>query len=232
MATFVVVHGGWDGGWAWTTVAQKLRALGHEVFTPKLTGFGERAHLARPKIDLDVHILDVTNVLHYEDLHGVVLVGNSSGGMVITGVAEKVPERIEHLIYLDAFVPQDGESIFDMVGAEARAALLQAAEEHGEGWRVPPSDPDDPLKTDVMVKIGEQPLELDNPDAARLQRTYVLFTGKPADDWLTPVFSRIAARLRADENWNCFERPFVHYPVLDQPDGVERVTELLQELVE
>ena len=116
--------------------------------------------------------------------------------------------------------------------SEAKAALEQVTEEYGEGWRIPSENPDNPRKTDVLVKVGEQRLELGNPDIARLQRTYVLFTDKPADHWLTPVFSNIAARLRADKDWRCFERPFVHYPVLDQPDGVERDTELLQELVE
>ena len=230
MATFVLVHGGWDGGWAWTPVARKLRAAGHEAFTPTLTGSGERVHLASPEIDLDTHILDVVNVLHYEDLHEVVLVGSSSGGMVITGVAEKTPERIDRLIYLDAFVPREGESICDMLGPKGKAAFEQTAEEHGDGWRVPFGDPDADRKTDVMLKMAQHPLALSNPDAARLQRTYVLFTGKSAENKLAPVFESIAARLREDKGWNYLERPFVHYPVLDQPDGVEKVTDLLLEL--
>ena len=87
MSTYVLVHGGWDGGWAWTGVARELRAAGHEAFTPTLTGSGERAHLASPEIDLDTHVLDIVNVLRYEDLQDVILVGSSGGGMVITGVA-------------------------------------------------------------------------------------------------------------------------------------------------
>ena len=98
MATYVLVHGGWDGGWAWRDVARELQAAGHEAFTPTLTGSGERVHLASPEVDLDTHVLDVANVLIYEDLHDVILVGSSSGGMVTTGVAERVPERISHLI--------------------------------------------------------------------------------------------------------------------------------------
>ena len=230
MATYMLVHGGWDGGWAWTPVARKLRAAGHEVFTPTLTGSGERVHLASPEIDLDTHILDVVNVLHYEDLHEVVLVGSSSGGMVITGVAEKASERIDHLIYLDAFVPRDGESICDMLGPKGKAAFEQTAEEHGDGWRVPFGDPDADRKTDVMLKMAKQPLAVNNPDATRIKRTYVLHTGKPADSWLTTVFGRIAARIRNDEGWHYHERPSVHYPCLDQEDGVQVVTELLIEL--
>jgi pimeloyl-ACP methyl ester carboxylesterase len=231
MATYVLLHGGWDGGWAWTPVARRLRAAGHEAFTPTLTGSGERVHLANPERDLTTQVQDVVNVLLYEDLHEVVLVGSSSGGMVITGVAEQVPERLSQLIYLDAFVPQDGESIFDMIGPEGGAALAQVAEQNGDGWRIPYHDPTDAQKTDVMLKVGLQPLALGNPDAARLPRTYVLFTNKPDDDWLAPVFAGIAARLREDEAWVCLERPWVHYPVLDQPDGVEKITHLLIEVV-
>ena len=230
MATYVLVHGGRGGGWAWTPVASRLRAAGHQAFTPTLTGSGEREHLASRETDLDTHILDVTNVLCYEDLREVVLVGSSSGGIVITGVAERAPERIDKLIYLDAFVPRDGESICDMLGPKGKAGLEQAAKEYGDGWRVPFSDPDAEGKTDVMLKVAQQPLALGNLDAVQLQRTYVLFTGKPAENWLTPVFSSIASRLRENKGWNYLERPFVHYPVLDQPDGVEKVTDLLLKL--
>jgi pimeloyl-ACP methyl ester carboxylesterase len=230
MATYMLVHGGWDGGWAWTPVAKKLRSTGHEVFTPTLTGSGERAHLASPEIDLDTHILDVVNVLHYEDLHEVVLVGSSGGGMVITGVAEKAPERIDRLIYLDAFAPRDGESIWDMLGPELQASFEQVAEERGDGWRVP-TDPDADRRTDVMLKMVKQPLALTNPDAARLQRTYVLFTDRPPENPLASVFGRIAARLREDKGWSYLERPFKHYPALDPDGGVDKVTELLLELI-
>jgi pimeloyl-ACP methyl ester carboxylesterase len=101
---FVLVHPAWFGGWCWKKVAPLLRARGYDVYTPTLTGLGDRAHLARPKIGLNIHIEDVANLLKYEDLSGVVLVGNSSGGMVITGVADRVPELIAHIVYLDAFV--------------------------------------------------------------------------------------------------------------------------------
>ena len=117
MATFVLVHGGWAGGWQWREVAGLLRAAGHEVFTPTLTGLGERVHLANPDIGLDTHIQDILMVLEYEELRDVILVGYSYSGMVITGVAELAPERISQLIYLDAFVPQDGQSMLDNAGA-------------------------------------------------------------------------------------------------------------------
>jgi pimeloyl-ACP methyl ester carboxylesterase len=156
-------------------------------------------------------------------------VGSSSGGMVITGVAERVPERIGHLMYMDAFVPQDGQSIADLLGPEVIGGMEQAAQAHGEGWRIPFGDPGADRRTDVMLKVAKQPLSVSNPDAARLRRTYVLHTGKSAEDWLKPVFERIAERVRQKEGWSYHERPYVHYPVLDQPGGSHFVAQLLME---
>jgi pimeloyl-ACP methyl ester carboxylesterase len=113
MVTFVPVHGARHGGWCWKKVTPLLRATGHEVYTPTLTGLGERAHLLGPSVNLSTHIEDVVNLLFYTDLSDVVLVGHSYGGMVITGVAERVPERLRRLVYLDALVPDDGQSFYD-----------------------------------------------------------------------------------------------------------------------
>src|SRR5437660_801825 len=110
MATFVLVHGAWHGGWCWRKLMPLLRSAGHAVWTPTLTGLGERAHLGNPDVGLSTHVQDVVNVLEYEDLSNVVLVGHSYGGMVITGVAHQMPGRLAHLVYLDAFVPKDGQS--------------------------------------------------------------------------------------------------------------------------
>jgi len=116
MANIVMVAGGWHGGWALTAIARKLRARGHEVFTPTLTGLGERSHLAGIAINLDTHIEDVANVVRYERLRNVVLCGHSYAGMVITGVADRLPEQIASLVYVDAFVPKDGESWWALAG--------------------------------------------------------------------------------------------------------------------
>src|SRR3989442_14761608 len=110
MTTFVLVHGASTGGWYWAPVRQLLRAAGHEVYTPTLTGLGERSHLLSRGIGLDTHVQDVVNVLAYEDLRNVVLAGHSYSGMVITGVADRAPDRIAHLVYVDAVVPHHGES--------------------------------------------------------------------------------------------------------------------------
>src|SRR5438132_4781326 len=121
MATFVVVPGASAGAWSWNRlVIPMLRRKGHDVYAVTLTGLGERIHLASPEVDLETHIQDVVNVLFYEDLRDVVLVGHSYGGMVITGVADRAPERLRQLVYLDAAVPSDGQAIADLSGPERR----------------------------------------------------------------------------------------------------------------
>ena len=121
MATFLVSHGAWSAGWAWKKMHPLMSARGHRLITPTLTGLGERSHLARPDIDLETHIADILGVLKYEDLTGVNLIGHSYSGMVATGVADRARERIKQLIYVDAFVPRDGESAFDVLPESVRA---------------------------------------------------------------------------------------------------------------
>jgi pimeloyl-ACP methyl ester carboxylesterase len=133
VSSFVVVHGGFGGGWEWRLVEERLRTRGHDVTRPTLTGLGERSHLA-VDVDLGTHVEDVVQHLLFEGLDDVVLVGQSYGGMVVTGVADRVPERIGALVYVDAFVPRDGESLFDLVPAEM-AAFFRGSAVDG---RVPP----------------------------------------------------------------------------------------------
>jgi pimeloyl-ACP methyl ester carboxylesterase len=116
MATYVLVHGGAHGGWCYQRVARLLRSAGHEVYTPTLTGVGERSHLPGPGIDLDFHVSDILQVLHYEDLSDVILVGDSYGGMVVTGVADRATDRLGALVYLDAAHPKNGQSLVDFAG--------------------------------------------------------------------------------------------------------------------
>ena len=142
MTTFLVAHGAWSAGWAWKKMRPLLRAAGHELFTPTYTGLGERAHLASPAIDLDTHIRDILGVLEMEDLRDVVLIGHSYGGMVATGVADRARERIAQLVYLDAFVPQDGQSAVRPAGArDAETGCGGWRANAGEGWRHP-AEPD------------------------------------------------------------------------------------------
>src|SRR5437763_2040258 len=127
MATFLLAHGAWSSAWAWKKMRPLMRAAGHELWTPSYTGLGERAHLANASVDLDTHIRDLLGVLEMEDLREVALLGHSYGGMVATGVADRARERIAQLIYLDAFVPGDGESLFDLQTEENRTRMQAAA---------------------------------------------------------------------------------------------------------
>src|SRR5262249_39838096 len=138
MRTFLVVHGAWGGGWSWKTVRGLLRAAGQEIFTPTLTGLGERSHLANPDIDLNAHIQDIVGVLESEDLRQAILIARSCGGLVIAGVADRAAPRLAQLVYVDAFVPSDGNSVFDLAPPEIRGSWQEQARTLGEGWRIPP----------------------------------------------------------------------------------------------
>lgn len=137
MTTYVLVHGAWGGGWKYARVAERLRKRGHTVFSPTLTGAGERSHLLSGTINLTTHVTDILNVIGYEDLSGIVLAGHSYGGMVITAVADKIPEKIAALVYVDAFVPEDGQSLFD-VNIPANTQMFLARAGANGGLLIPP----------------------------------------------------------------------------------------------
>src|SRR5216683_3966176 len=124
MAVFVLVHGAWSGAHGFRKLRGPLRAAGHEVFTPSLTGIGERVHLSSPQVNLTTHVTDVVNTILYEDLTDIVLLGYSYGGMVVTGALEHVADRVSHLVYLDAFKPDDGQSLRDLSGAPYQAPAI------------------------------------------------------------------------------------------------------------
>lgn len=138
MASFVLVHGAWHGSWCWKRVRKGLQAQGHEVFTPTLTGVAERSHLLSPAVNLETHILDIVNLIRWEELTDIVLGGHSYGGCVISGVADRMPERIRSLVYLDAFVPEDGDNLLQHLPEMRATRLLESAKHVGEGWKVPP----------------------------------------------------------------------------------------------
>ncbi len=162
MATFVLAHGAWHGGWCWEKVIPFLEAAGHEVYAPTLTGLAERAAELSPDVGLDTHIQDIVSVLVDKDLHGVILVGHSYGGMVITGVVDQEPERIAHLVYLDTFVPRDGESMVGVVPFLG-VYLRKQAQSHGDGWRVDSRGDygvtTEPDRSWVLSKVTPQPLK-------------------------------------------------------------------------
>jgi len=138
-ATFVLIHGAWHGGWCWKKVTPLLRSAGHDVYTPTLTGLGERNHLANPDTGLTTHIRDVVAAIEYEDLNDIILAGHSYAGMVISGVAMKSSNRIAKIIYLDAFLPADGKSLIDYV-PKSVSRYEEIVKGKGDGWRLPFAD--------------------------------------------------------------------------------------------
>jgi pimeloyl-ACP methyl ester carboxylesterase len=199
MATFLVAHGAWSAGWAWKKMHPLLVARGHTLITPSYTGMGERGHLARPDIDLDTHITDILAVLEIEDLSGVILIGHSYGGMVATGVADRARPRIAKLIYLDAFVPGDGESVFDLLPAAIRDQRRAAAASGTENWRIPPGPmpPDtpeidrawcEPRRLAQPLKTFEQKLKLSGE--LTLPRHYLYCSRHSPDDRFRRFYER------------------------------------------
>jgi pimeloyl-ACP methyl ester carboxylesterase len=198
-----------------------MASSGHTFFTPTYTGLGERAHLANPAIDLDTHIDDVLGVLQFEDLRDVVLLGHSYGGMVATGVADRARERIAHLIYLDAFVPKDGQSLFDLV-PEAQSRRQRESAAAGDGWRVAPNPtPEDTSAEDrawVADKRLPHPLRcMDRPLKLRhgpltLPRSYIVATRNTQGP-----FAPFAAQARREPGWACYEIDASHSPNITAP---------------
>ncbi|MEM7347490.1 MAG: alpha/beta fold hydrolase, partial [Chloroflexota bacterium] len=127
MATFVLVPGAWLGSWAWKKVIPHLQANHHTIYAVTLTGLGERVHLAHPEVNLETHIQDVVNVFEYQALDSVILVGHSYSGMVVTGVIDQIPDRVSHLVYLDAIVPRPGQSLFDDWSETGQQAVAEEA---------------------------------------------------------------------------------------------------------
>ncbi|HEU5078747.1 MAG TPA: alpha/beta hydrolase [Opitutaceae bacterium] len=192
--TFVIVHGAWAGGWEHKKLGDTLEADGHKVYRVTLTGQGERSHLASPDIDLKTHIQDVVNVIEWEDLHDVVLVGHSYGGMVITGVIDRIPERFKHVIYLDAFLPENGESAYSSMGQNAR----RMPSVNGFVTLFDQSDKPVPHIVPQSEKTFSQPIELKNQDnARRVPTTYILTVDKgkkPEEDMFFRYYERANAR--------------------------------------
>jgi len=214
MRTYVLVHGAWGGNHSWRDFAPLLWARGHEVFCPSLTGLGERIHLGRPETDLSIHIQDVVNCIEYQDLHDIVLVGHSYGGMVITGVADRMSERISHMVYEDAFLPRDGESCW---------TPEQVTRSLGEnGWGIvrsgpPPVAPRGQGReyrfSPQPRRTFEEPVRLSKPlEQFTFSRTYVKAGGnpRPAESERQGAFWEASARTSADPAWRYYELPCGH----------------------
>ena len=221
--TFVLVHGATAGAWEWKSTGKFLTDDGHTVYRATLTGLGEREHLNSPDIDLQTHINDVVNLILYEDLHDVVLTGHSYGGMVITGVMDRIPERIRHVVFLDAAVPDDGMSIWDLFGNNGP----QDPERFKDGfmqvpWVKPGTPP--PHSVKQSIKCFNQPVSYKNPAAKALQVTYVAFVpvDKSADDRAKTDTSWQRAVARG---WTIRTFPGHHVAQQEDPRGVATLIE-------
>ena len=219
MSTFVIVHGAWAGAWGWDRVAKRLRARGHDVHVPTLSGLGERSHLNTLPITLTTHIDDIVNEVLFHDLTDIVLVAHSYGGIVGTGAIERIGDRVASVVYVDAFIPKDGQGFVDFVqGWELKGELIDS----------PPSSPGDYLReTDrawVDAKATPQPIATLTEKLPRAQaytsvpkKTYIVATG-----W--NGLASFADTLRADPAWHVHEVHCGHDVAIDMPD---ELTELL-----
>jgi pimeloyl-ACP methyl ester carboxylesterase len=231
--TYVLVHGAWNGGWIWRPVAERLRARGHRVLAPTNTGLAERRHLLSRQITLETFVDDVALLLEAEELADVVLVGHSFGGNTISGVADRMPGRIRHLVYLDAMVLEGGVSPFDALPPEVVAQRRAAILERGAGVALPPPPPDGfdvppgpaldwfyPRLTPHPAGTYESPLRLRNPPGNGLARSYVACTDPPN----APLaFSRRWVRGR--DGWGWAELATSHNAMVREPELVARLLE-------
>jgi pimeloyl-ACP methyl ester carboxylesterase len=221
--TIVIVHGAWGGAWAFRKVDAELREKGYNVYRPELTGLGERVHLSRPDIGLSTHIEDVVNMILFEDLHDIILVGHSYGGMVITGVADRVPDRIKRLIYVDAFAPNDGESASSIIGESDFIKKMIKGDYIVPSWVKPdqpvPHDEPQPLKTFT------ERIVLKNQLARKLPATYILTVEKDKEAKDDDFYKQ---SLRAKERgWPVLQLTADHNP---QWSATEAFVEMLDQV--
>lgn len=225
MATFVLVHGAWSGGWCYGRVADMLRAEGHRVFTPTLTGQGERSHLLTSAVNLSTHIDDVAGVFRNEELDGVVLAGHSYGGMVITGVADRMPEKIAALVYLDAFLPENGQSLFDInVPANTQRFVASAGDIGGLAVPPPPAaffnvnagdvERVDRLAAPFPLAAMAERLKLTGRHKGIAKRVYVHGTVLPRESPFKPFYERV----KNDPAWTAHALACGHHVMLDMPE--------------
>jgi pimeloyl-ACP methyl ester carboxylesterase len=221
--TIVMVHGATAGAWEWKSTAAFLTRDGHTVYRATLTGLGEREHLNSSDVDLQTHINDVVNLILYEDLHDVVLTGHSYGGMVITGVIDRIPERIKHVVYLDAAVPDDGQSIWDLFGGAPPADDERFKDGFMQVPWVKPGTPP-PHSVKQSIKCFNQPVSYKNPAAFALPVTYVAFVpkDKSADERAKTdkSWQRAVAR-----GWTIRTFPGHHVAMQENPRGVATLIE-------
>ncbi len=231
MTTFVLVHGAWTGAYGFRHVRKLLQAQEHEVFTPSLTGIGDRAHLASPQVTLRTHVDDVANLVLYEDLSRIVLLGFSYGGFVVSGALEHIADRVEHLVFLDALVPEfSGQSVLALVRGTDHRAQVQL----NQPWMLPPPDrgfdsPDEgrwirERRTGQPAATFADPVHLSRPlEDYPFSRTYIAATASPPGDPGLDAIGRCAARFRSSKAWHYAEIPTGHMVASNRPEEVTRI---------
>ena len=223
MSTFVLVHGAWGGTHGFRHLRRRLQTAGHDVFTPSLTGIGERVHLASPLVNLSTHIRDVVHQVLYEDLQPIVLLGFSYGGFVVTGALEHIADRVRHLVYLDAFVPSSGESVWGQLRGERRSAIAL-----GEEWQIsgPTREFDDPAEAAWMAPrrtphpkaCFTEPVFLAQPlEHYPFTRSYIKATAAPPEDPGNAAFWRAARHAQSSEHWRYHEIATHHMVASNRP---------------
>lgn len=223
MTTYVLVHGAWGGSYGFRRIRPLLRAQGHEVFTPSLTGIGERSHLTGPLVSLSTHVLDVVNTVLYEDLRDIVLLGFSYGGMVVTGALDAIGDRVRELVYLDAFVPDDGQSVTSIAAGRAVPQGL------GAPWFIPPSDREydtpeiaafsQPRRTAQPARTFSEPVRLAVPlEDGPFGLTYIRATAEPS-----APFEAAATRATASPAWRHHEIDTGHMVPENRPDELAAI---------
>jgi pimeloyl-ACP methyl ester carboxylesterase len=230
--TFVLVHGSSAGGWCYRRVADLLEKAGHKVYAPTLTGLGERSHLMSGLITLDTHISDVVNVIRWENLQDFVLVGHSYGGWIISGVAEQVEGKISSIVFLDAFMPENGQRVLDTNSPRSRAEIEQAQKKAEVSRPAPPAsvwkvnEKDQPWVNEKFtaqpIGVAFTPVRLTGARDRVPRKTYVRAKG-----YENPNFESYYAKARSDRSWRTYEMPCGHEVMIDMP---ERTAEILLEV--
>jgi pimeloyl-ACP methyl ester carboxylesterase len=231
MTTYVLVHGAWHGGWCWQRVSEHLAAKGHRVYAPSLSGLADRAHALNRQTNLSTHIADIAELIRYESLRDIVLVGHSYGGMVITAVADRVPERLRAIVYVDAALPDAGESSLDQMLPERRERIVASVREHGFGWLAPPlpaaefgvTEPLDAAWVNARLTAQPyaaliEPLWLTGQHKKVGKKVYVLASKNEKS-----AFRPVHERLLGDTGWICLTIASGHDVMVEKPEELATI---------